>query len=59
MYPTLLESDTVQSYGLPKSDTRSVGVDLHKKPKDLSPSESEEGGDGEDGGGKTKGPEWK
>ena len=36
---TLLESDTVQSYGHTKSGTSPVGVELRKKTKDLSPSE--------------------
>ena len=42
VYTTLLQSDTVQSYGHGKSVTRPVGVDLRKKPKDLSAIESEE-----------------
>ena len=31
VYVILLQSDTVQSYGRAKADTRSVGVDLGKK----------------------------
>ena len=50
VYSTLLQSDTVQSYGRSKTDTRPVGVDLLKKPKDLSGSESEDRGHGEGGG---------
>ena len=46
VYTTLLQSDTVQSYGHPKGDTKPVGVDLRKKPKDLSESEREECGHG-------------
>ena len=50
MYPTLLQSDTVQSYGHSKAGTRPVGVELRKKPKDLSVSEREDRGHGEGGG---------
>ena len=39
VYPTLLQSDTLQSFGHTTEDTRHVGVDLRKKPKDLSVSE--------------------
>ena len=39
VYDTLLMPDTVQSYGRAKAGTRSVGVELCKKPKDLSASE--------------------
>ena len=39
MYTTLLQSDTVQSYGRVKAVTRPVGVALCKKSKDLSASE--------------------
>ena len=42
MYDTLIQSDTVQSYGHAKTDTSPVGVELSKKPKDLSVSESED-----------------
>ena len=41
--------DTEHPYGRAKSDTRPVGVDLWKKPKDLSASENEECGHGEGG----------
>ena len=41
MYDTLIQSDTVQSYGREKSDTSLVGVESRKKPKDLSGSETE------------------
>ena len=47
VYDTLLQSDTGQTYGLAKADTRPVGVELHKKPKDLSAHEREERGYGE------------
>ena len=48
MYATLMQSDTVQSYGRAKiADTRPVGVELRKKPKDLSANKSEEFGHGE------------
>ena len=47
MYATLLQSDTVQPYGRAKEGTRPVGVELRKKPKDLSASEREERGHGE------------
>ena len=50
MYDTLLQSDTVQPYGRTKVGPRPVGVEIHKKPKDLSVSESEECGHGEGGG---------
>jgi hypothetical protein len=43
---TLIQSDTVHPYGCAKADTRTVGVDLRKKPKDLSVSEREERGHG-------------
>jgi hypothetical protein len=49
VYATLLQSDTVQSYGRTKADTRytrPVGVGLRKKPKDLTASEREERGHG-------------
>jgi hypothetical protein len=46
VYVTLLQSDTVQSYGHAKTDTRPVGAGLYKKPKDLIASESEECGHG-------------
>ena len=46
VYDTLLQSDTVQPYGRPKSGTRTVGVELRKKPKDLIASEREECGHG-------------
>ena len=49
MYATLLQSDTVQSYGHSKTDTRPVGVGLRKKPMDLSASEREKIGHGEVG----------
>ncbi len=42
MYDTQLQSDTVQLYGRAKSVTSPVGVELRKKPKDLSASEREE-----------------
>ncbi len=35
-----------KSYGLSKGDTRTVGVEVRKKPKDLSPSDIEECGHG-------------
>jgi hypothetical protein len=44
VYGTLFQSDTVQTYGPGKEDTRPVGFGLHKKPKDLSPSDREECG---------------
>jgi hypothetical protein len=47
VYVTLLQSDTVQEYGLSKGDTSPVGVGLRKKPKDLSASEREDRGHGE------------
>ena len=47
MYATLLQSDTVQSYGRAKAGTRPVGVGLRKKPKDLSVGEREDRGYGE------------
>ena len=47
MYPTLIQSDTVQPYGLVKTDTRRGGVGLSKKPKDLSESGRVECGNGE------------
>ena len=47
MYATLLQSDTVQSYGRAKAVTRPVGVGLRKKPKDLTASKKEERGYGE------------
>ena len=46
VYDTLVQSDTVQSYGLGKEGTRTVGVERHKKPKDLSVSDREECGYG-------------
>ena len=46
MYVTLLQSDTLYPYGHTKEDTRSGGVELRKKPKDLSVSEREERGHG-------------
>ncbi len=39
VYDTLIQSDTVQEYGRVKAGTRPVGVEIHKKPKDLSVSE--------------------
>ena len=33
-------TDTVQTYGHTKTDTRTVGVELRKKAKDLSASET-------------------
>ena len=42
VYVTLLQSDTVQSFGREKAGTRTVGVGLCKKPKDLSGSERQE-----------------
>ena len=36
VYPTLLQSDTLQSYGRAKAGTRPKGVGLCKKAKDLS-----------------------
>ncbi len=44
VYVTLLQSDTVQSYGLVKAGTSPVGVGLRKKPKDLIASDVEERG---------------
>ena len=44
VYPTLLQSDTVQTYGCAKEGTSPVGVELRKKTKDLSASEREERG---------------
>ena len=44
MYTTLMQSGTVHPYARGKEGTSPVGVDLHKKPKDLSPSEREERG---------------
>ena len=49
VYATLLQLDTLYPYGLSKTDTRPVGVELHKKPKDLSVSEREDRGHGEGG----------
>ena len=49
MHAALLQSDTVQPYGRAKAGTR-LGVELRKKPKDLSASESDERGHGEGGG---------
>ena len=46
VYSTLLQSDTVQSYGRSKTGTRPVGLGLRKKPKDLITSDREERGDG-------------
>jgi hypothetical protein len=42
VYTTLLQSDTLQTYGLSKSGTRPWGVEFSKKPKDLSGSDREE-----------------
>ncbi len=42
----VMQSDTVQSYGPTEVDTRPVGVDLRKKPKDLSTSDREDRGHG-------------
>ncbi len=42
MYATLLQSDTLWSYGRSKEDTRHGGVGLCKQRKDLSPHEGEE-----------------
>jgi hypothetical protein len=39
VYVTLLQSDTVQTYGRTKAGTRPVGVGLRKRPKDLIASE--------------------
>ena len=47
MHATLLQSDTVQPYGRAKAGTRPVGVERHKKTKDLSVSERVECGYGE------------
>ena len=47
MYATLLQSDTLKPQGRAKAGTRPVGVELRKKPKDLSASEREERGHGE------------
>ena len=47
MYVTLTQSDTVQPYGHSKEVTRSVGVELRKKSKDLSVHEREESEYGE------------
>ncbi len=47
VYDTLLQSDTVQTCGCAKEDTRPVGDGLRKKPKDLSGSEREDRVDGE------------
>ena len=44
VHVTLLQSDTVQSYGLVKTGTSPVGVGLRKKPKDLIASDVEERG---------------
>ena len=49
MYPTLMQSDTLKSDGHEKSGTSPLGVELRKKPKDLSASEREERGHGEGG----------
>ena len=49
MYATLLQSDTLKPYGRAKAGTRPVGVELRKKPKDLSTHESDERGHGEGG----------
>ena len=49
MYPTLLQSDTLQSYGLSKAVTIPGGVGLRKKTKDLSASEREDRDHGEGG----------
>ncbi len=46
MYVTLTQSDTVQPYGHSKEVTRSVGVELRKKSKDLSVHEKDESGHG-------------
>jgi hypothetical protein len=48
VYATLLQSDTLQSYGCVEADTRSVGVEILKKPKDLIVNEREERGHGEE-----------
>ena len=42
MYTTLLQSDTLQSFGHVKADTSPGGVGLRKKTKDLSVHEREE-----------------
>ena len=47
MYAGLSQSDTVQTYGRSKVGTRSGGVGLCKKPKDLSAREREDRGHGE------------
>ena len=44
MYATLIQSDTVHSYGRAKSDTSRGGAELRKKPKDLIASERQERG---------------
>ena len=36
VHATLLQSDTVHPYGRAKAGTRPLGVELRKKPKDLS-----------------------
>jgi hypothetical protein len=49
LHDTLLQSDTVQSYGRVKEDTRTVWFDLHKNQRtcqNLSTSEREERGYG-------------
>ena len=50
VYATLLQSDTLNPYGRAKTGTSPVGVELRKKPKDLSVSEREdrEYGEGKD-----------
>ena len=48
MYDTLMESDAVEPSGRTEGDTRSGRT--CKKPKDLSPCESEDRGYGEGGG---------
>ena len=47
MYATLMQSDTLKSYGRAKAGTRPGGVDLCKRPKDLSASERGKHGHGE------------
>ncbi len=46
MYDTLIQSDTLYTYGRVSEGTRTVGVGFRKKQKDLSASEREECGYG-------------
>lgn len=50
VYATLIQSDTVQSYGRAKTDTSPGRVHLCKNKKDLSASEIEDRSHGEGGG---------